>query len=436
MENIIWNREMECADKAAIKELQLERFLKTVQTCYSNVPLYKKKFDQKGLKPEHIKTLSDIKNIPFTTAEDLKENYPFGMFATDKKNIIRIHGSSGTTGKPKIVGYTKNDLNNWTEVVTRMICAAGATSDDVAQIAFGYGLFTGSFGLHYGLENLGAMVIPLSSGNTERQIMIMQDFRSTVLIATPSYALYLADEIEKKGIDKNTIKLRLALFGGEGHTEEMRQKIEKQLGISATENYGLSELGGPGLSGECFLKDGMHIAEDHFLCEIIDPDTLELLPAGEKGELVVTSLTKEGFPVLRYRTRDITCLYEEPCKCGRTSMRMGKIQGRSDDMLVIRGVNVYPSQIESVVMAIDEIEPFYEIIVTNEGYMDRIEVKMEFAEGSLLEDYEKLEVLRTKIRHDLRATLNIDAKVTLVSPGTLPRYEGKGKKVIDNRTAK
>ena len=259
---------------------------------------------------------------------------------------------------------------------------------------------------------------------------------AVILIATPSYALYLADEIEKKGIDKNTIKLRLVLFGGEGHTEEMRQKIEKQLGISATENYGLSELGGPGLSGECFLKDGMHIAEDHFLCEIIDPDTLELLPAGEKGELVVTSLTKEGFPVLRYRTRDITCLYEEPCKCGRTSMRMGKIQGRSDDMLVIRGVNVYPSQIESVVMVIDEIEPFYEIIVTNEGYMDRIEVKMEFAEGSLLEDYEKLEVLRTKIRHDLRATLNIDAKVTLVSPGTLPRYEGKGKKVIDNRTAK
>lgn len=435
MEHIIWNREIECADRADIKKLQLERLKKIVKRCYEQVPFYTKKFDEIGLKPEDIKTLDDVRRLPFTTADDLRENYPFGLFAVDNKEIVRVHGSSGTTGKPKIVGYTKNDLDNWTECLTRMICAAGVTPEDIVQISFGYGLFTGGFGLHYGMENLGAMVIPLSSGNTERQLMIMQDFGTTVLIATPSYALYLGDEIEKRGL-KDKLKLRLALFGGEGHTEEMRAKIEKQLGITATENYGLSELGGPGMSGECYIKNGMHIAEDHFLPEIIDPETLEPLPMGEKGELVVTALTKEGFPMLRYRTRDITWFDDSPCPCGRTSLRMGKIQGRSDDMLVIRGVNVYPSQIESVVMAIDEIEPFYEIVVTNEGYMDRIEVRMEFSDANLLDDYEKLDALKARIRHDLKATLNIDAKVSLVSPGTLPRFEGKGKRVVDKREVK
>lgn len=435
MEHIIWNREIECADRADIKKLQLERLKKIVKRCYEQVPFYTKKFDEIGLKPEDIKTLDDVRRLPFTTADDLRENYPFGLFAVDNKEIVRVHGSSGTTGKPKIVGYTKNDLDNWTECLTRMICAAGVTPEDIVQISFGYGLFTGGFGLHYGMENLGAMVIPLSSGNTERQLMIMQDFGTTVLIATPSYALYLGDEIEKRGL-KDKLKLRLALFGGEGHTEEMRAKIEKQLDITATENYGLSELGGPGMSGECYIKNGMHIAEDHFLPEIIDPETLEPLPMGEKGELVVTALTKEGFPMLRYRTRDITWFDDSPCPCGRTSLRMGKIQGRSDDMLVIRGVNVYPSQIESVVMAIDEIEPFYEIVVTNEGYMDRIEVRMEFSDANLLDDYEKLDALKARIRHDLKATLNIDAKVSLVSPGTLPRFEGKGKRVVDKREVK
>lgn len=435
MEHIIWNREIECADRADIKKLQLERLKKIVKRCYEQVPFYTKKFDEIGLKPEDIKTLDDVRRLPFTTADDLRENYPFGLFAADNKEIVRVHGSSGTTGKPKIVGYTKNDLDNWTECLTRIICAAGVTPEDIVQISFGYGLFTGGFGLHYGMENLGAMVIPLSSGNTERQLMIMQDFGTTVLIATPSYALYLGDEIEKRGL-KDKLKLRLALFGGEGHTEEMRAKIEKQLGITATENYGLSELGGPGMSGECYIKNGMHIAEDHFLPEIIDPETLEPLPMGEKGELVVTALTKEGFPMLRYRTRDITWFDDSPCPCGRTSLRMGKIQGRSDDMLVIRGVNVYPSQIESVVMAIDEIEPFYEIVVTNEGYMDRIEVRMEFSDADLLDDYEKLDALKARIRHDLKATLNIDAKVSLVSPGTLPRFEGKGKRVVDKREVK
>ena len=377
-----------------------------------------------------------MKHIPFTTAEDLRNNYPFGLFAVPKRDVVRIHGSSGTTGKPKIVGYTRNDLENWSEIMARVICAAGGTADDIVQIAFGYGLFTGGFGLHYGMEKIGAMVVPLSSGNTDRQIMLMQDFQSTILIATPSYALYLADEIEKKGIDKDSIKLRLALFGGEGHTEEMRAKIEKQLGILATENYGLSEIGGPGYSGECYLKRGLHIAEDQFISEIIDPDTLEPLPIGDQGELVVTTLTKEAFPMLRYRTRDITWLNDEPCECGRTSMRMHKVQGRTDDMMVIRGVNVFPSQIESVIMAMNEIEPFYEIIVTTEDYLDRIEVRVEFSDASLLDDYNKLEQLRAKIRHNIKSVLNIDAKITLVTPGTLPRYEGKGKKVIDKRTHK
>ncbi len=436
MEHKIWNIEMECADRETKNAIQLDRLKKTVETCYNKVPFYKKKFDEIGLRPEHIKTLADVKHIPFTTAEDLRNNYPFGLFAVPKRDVVRIHGSSGTTGKPKIVGYTKNDLENWSEIMARVICAAGGTADDIVQIAFGYGLFTGGFGLHYGMEKIGAMVVPLSSGNTDRQIMLMQDFQSTILIATPSYALYLADEIEKKGIDKDSIKLRLALFGGEGHTEEMRAKIEKQLGILATENYGLSEIGGPGYSGECYLKRGLHIAEDQFISEIIDPDTLEPLPIGDQGELVVTTLTKEAFPMLRYRTRDITWLNDEPCECGRTSMRMHKVQGRTDDMMVIRGVNVFPSQIESVIMAMNEIEPFYEIIVTTEDYLDRIEVRVEFSDASLLDDYNKLEQLRAKIRHNIKSVLNIDAKITLVTPGTLPRYEGKGKKVIDKRTHK
>ncbi len=436
MEHKIWNREMECADRETKNAIQLDRLKKTVETCYNKVPFYKKKFDEIGLRPEHIKTLADVKHIPFTTAEDLRNNYPFGLFAVPKRDVVRIHGSSGTTGKPKIVGYTRNDLENWSEIMARVICAAGGTADDIVQIAFGYGLFTGGFGLHYGMEKIGAMVVPLSSGNTDRQIMLMQDFQSTILIATPSYALYLADEIEKKGIDKDSIKLRLTLFGGEGHTEEMRAKIEKQLGILATENYGLSEIGGPGYSGECYLKRGLHIAEDQFISEIINPDTLEPLPIGDQGELVVTTLTKEAFPMLRYRTRDITWLNDEPCECGRTSMRMHKVQGRTDDMMVIRGVNVFPSQIESVIMAMNEIEPFYEIIVTTEDYLDRIEVRVEFSDASLLDDYNKLEQLRAKIRHNIKSVLNIDAKITLVTPGTLPRYEGKGKKVIDKRTHK
>lgn len=424
---------MECADRSYIRELQLARLKTTVERCYETMPVYKKKFDAIGLKPEHIKSLADVKNIPFTTVDDLKENYPFGMFAVDKKDIVRIHGSSGTTGKPKIVGYTRNDLDMWTEILARMICAAGVVPEDIAQIAFGYGLFTGGFGLHYGLERVGAMVVPLSSGNTERHLMLMQDFGSTVLIATPSYALYLGETAHKMGIDFSKIKLRLGLFGGEGHTDEMRMKIEDLWHMDVTENYGLSEVIGPGYSGECHMHTGMHIAEDNFISEIVDEKTLEPLPMGEKGELVVTSLTKEACPVLRYRTKDITWFDDAPCACGRTSMRMGKIQGRTDDMLVIRGVNVYPSQIEGVVMAMKEVQPYYEIVVSNDGCMDRIEVKVEVADESLLENFAALEKLRQKVNHNLRVTLNIDAKVTLVSSGSLQRFQGKAKHVTDLR---
>ena len=432
MEHIIWNREMECADKALIRELQLERLKKTVAVCYERVPHYRQKFDEIGLKPHHIKTLEDVKLLPFTTSEDLKNNYPYGLFAVDKRDVVRIHGSSGTTGKPKIVGYTKKDIDIWSEIMARVICAAGGTPEDTAQISFGYGLFTGGFGLHYGLEKIGAAVVPVSSGNTERQLMLMQDLESTILVSTPSYALYMADVAERIGVDMNKIKLRLGLFGGEGHTEEMRQQIEKRWGILSTENYGLSEIGGPGYSGECYLQNGMHIAEDHFISEIVDPDTLEPLPMGEKGELVVTTLSREAFPVLRYRTKDITWLDDTPCACGRKSMRMGKIQGRTDDMLIIRGVNVFPSQIESVLMAMDEVEPYYEIVVSREGYMDKIEVKVEVADIPL-DAFNQLEALRAKIKHNLYTTLNIDAKVTLASRGTLKRFEGKARRVTDLR---
>jgi len=433
MEHIIWNRKMECADRDTIRQIQLEGLKKTVARCYELVPTYRKKFDAIGLKPEHIKTLADIRHIPFTTNEDLRENYPFGMFASPMRDIVRLHGSSGTTGKPKIVGYTRQDLARWTEAVSRVACAAGATPDDLVQISFGYGLFTGGFGLHYGLENIGATILPVSSGNTERQLMFMQDFGSTILVSTPAYALYMADVAERIGLDMSKIKLRLGLFGGEGHTEAMRQQIEKRWGMLSTENYGLCEVMGPGVSGECYKQNGLHIAEDMFIFEVVDPETLEPVPMGQEGELVITPIWKEGMPVLRYRTRDITWLMEGPCECGRTSMRMAKIQGRSDDMLIIRGVNVFPSQIESVIMSIKEVEPHYEIVVSKDGYMDKIEVKVEISDASLLDEFTGLEKLRAKIAKDLYRSLNIDAKVTLVSAGTLKRFEGKARRVIDLR---
>lgn len=425
--------EIEALEREKLKELQLERLKKIVKYAYNNVPFYRKLFDEKGLKPEDIKTLKDIREIPFTTKDDLREAYPYGMFAVPLKKVVRIHASSGTTGKPTVVGYTKKDIETWAELVARIAFMAGVREEDVAQIAFSYGLFTGAFGLHYGLEKIGATVVPISSGNTERQIMIMKDFGSTVLVSTPSYALYMAEVAEDIGVKKGDLRLRLGLFGAEGATLEMKREIERRFGIMATENYGLSEIIGPGVSGECHVRDGLHIAEDHFLVEIINPDTGETLDFGEKGELVITTLTKEAMPLLRYRTRDITSLNPEPCRCGRTLIRMSPVQGRTDDMLIIRGVNVYPSQIESVLMGIKGIGPHYEIIVTKKGYLDELTVNVELADMDMLEKHQLLEKLKEEVRLKLKSVLQIDVNVRLVEPKSLARFEGKAKRVKDLR---
>nr|WP_122013468.1 phenylacetate--CoA ligase [Maliibacterium massiliense] len=433
---MIWNPQVECASRKEIAALQLERFKASMAYTYENVPFYRQRMDAAGLKPEKITSIKDLERMPFTTKDDLRDHYPYGLFAVPMKKIVRIHASSGTTGRPTVVGYTKNDIKMWAELISRIACQAGATDEDIAQIAFGYGLFTGAFGLHYGLENMGVTVIPMSSGNTERQIKIMQDFGSTMLISTPAYALYMAEVARQMGVRPGIdVKLRLGMFGGEGSTEQMRSEIMKSWKIFATENYGLSEIIGPGVSGECTALCGMHLAEDHFIAEIINPETGKVLPLGETGELVLTTITKEGLPMIRYRTKDITYLSDEPCACGRTSMRMAKVQGRSDDMLIIRGVNVFPSQIEEVLLAMEEVGPHYEIILTRQGYMDRLEVRVEVLDAALLDSFAALEKLQNKIHTNLRAMLSIDAKVTLVEPNTLRRFEGKAKRVIDMRDA-
>ncbi len=430
---MIWNEKMECASREDLQSLQLERLKSTVARCYNNVPYYRKKLQDAGVQPQDIKSLDDIRRLPFTVKDDLRENFPYKLFAVPMKDVVRLHASSGTTGKPTVVGYTRADLDMWAECIARIVCAAGATPEDIVQITFGYTLFTGAFGLHYGLEKLGATIIPISGGNTERQLSIMQDFGTTVLVGTPSYALYMAETAKKLGIDTEKLPLRLGLFGGEGHTEKMRREIEQAWHILATENYGLSEIIGPGVSGECWLKQGMHIMEDHFYCEIIDPDTLEPLPDGEQGEMVITSLSKEALPILRYRTKDITWLIPEKCACGRTSMRMAKVQGRTDDMLIIRGVNVFPSQIESVLLGVEGIGSHYEIIVRKEGYMDSIEVLVEVVDAGLLDSFAALEALERKIQHAIYTVLNITAAVRLVEPESLKRFEGKAKRVTDLR---
>jgi phenylacetate-CoA ligase len=430
---LIWSKE-ETWDRKEIEKIQLERLKESVKRAYENVPLYKEKFDSVGLKPEDIKSLDDLKKIPFTVKDDFRANYPFGMFAVPKKEVVRIHASSGTTGKPTVVGYTKKDIRTWAELISRVVTAAGVTDEDTAQIAFGYGLFTGGFGLHYGLENVGASVIPMSSGNTEKQIMLMKDFETTVLICTPSYALYIAEVAEKMGIDpKKDLKVRIGLFGGEACSESARAEIESKWGILATQNYGMSELMGPGVSGDCEYQCGMHISEDHFIAEIIDPKTGEVLPEGEIGELVITTLTKEALPVLRYRTKDMTSLTYEKCKCGRTTARMLKIRGRSDDMLIIRGVNVFPTQIESVLEGIEEIGPHYEIIVTKNGHLDQMTINIELADGKFLEKFSCLEQISKKVDHKLKTVLGLSSKINIVQPRTLERFEGKAKRVKDLR---
>ncbi len=424
---------METMSRAQTKELQLERLKWLVNYCYERIPFYHKRLDEAGVRPEKFKQLSDIQYIPYTVKEDLRDNYPFGLFAVPQKEIVRIHASSGTTGKPTVVGYTRKDLDTWSELVARLVTAAGAGEHTIVQISFGYGLFTGALGLHYGLEKVGATVVPCSSGNTEKQLMLMRDFGTNTLVATPTYALYMSEVAKELGYPMSDYHLQLGLFGSEGCTPEMRAQIEHNWGLFATDNYGMSELFGPGLSGECTERDGLHISEDHFLCEIINPVTGDVLEEGDTGELVVTTLTKEGMPMLRYRTKDITRIRTEPCPCGRTTARMDKIKGRSDDMLKIRGVNVFPSQVESVLMGMDKIGPHYLLVVRREGYHDTLEVKVELIDGSLLEHYRELVALQKQIHDKLKTVLGLEAKVTLVEPKTLERFQGKAKRVQDLR---
>ena len=429
---MIFQPEIETMGREEMRALQLQRLQQTVRYVYERVPLYRERLDAMKVSPEDIRSLDDVRRLPFTTKEDFRANYPYGLFAVPMKDIVRIHASSGTTGQPTVVGYTEQDIDMWATCVARLCAAGGATREDIAQISFGYGLFTGALGLHFGLAKLGAAVVPISSGNTERQIQLMADFGSTVLVATPSYALYMAEVAERMGM-MDKIQLRVGLFGAEGSTEEMRAELERRWGIVATENYGMSELIGPGVSGDCTEKCGMHINEDYFYCEVVDPATGEPVPEGEWGELVVTPLMKQALPLLRYRTHDITRLLPGPCKCGRTTTRMQKIAGRTDDMLIIRGVNVFPSQIEGVLIGMEGIGPHYEIVVTKKGYMDQIEVKVELVDAALLNSYGELEALTRRIHDRLKVVLQIDAKVTLVSPNTLKRFEGKAKRVTDLR---
>ena len=429
----MFNPEMETMPHEQMRALQLERLKRMVAYCYERVPMYRTRMDEMGVKPEDIRTLSDVSLLPFTVKDDVRDNYPYGLLAVPMKEIVRLHASSGTTGKPITAGYTRNDLNNWAEMVARLCVAGGASDEDIAQISFGYGLFTGALGLHYGLEKLGATVVPVSSGNTERQIMLMRDFGVTVLIATPAYAMYMAETAERMGLI-HELKLKYGILGAEGSTEEMRAELERRWGgITVTENYGLTEIMGPGVAGDCIYKDGMHINEDYFWCEVVDPDTGKILPDGEYGELVITNLVKEGQPMLRYRTHDITRIIDAPCACGRTSRRIEKIRGRSDDMLIVRGVNLFPSQVETALLGVKGIGPHYEIVLTRKNYMDKVQVKVELLDGSLLESYGALEELRREIQANIRRICQLDMEITLVSPNTLKRFEGKARRVTDLR---
>jgi len=429
----IWNRHFECMNRNGIKHVQSERLRETVERVYFNVPYYRNKMQEAGLGPESINTIDDLSRLPFTTKHDLRDNYPFGLFAVPMSEIVRVHASSGTTGKPTVVGYTRNDIATWSEVMARTLTSAGANRNDFIQIAYGYGLFTGGLGLHYGGEKIGASVIPISGGNTVRQIQLMHDFGSTVLACTPSYALYLAEAIEESGIKRDDLKLRVGVFGAEPWTENMRREIEEKLRIKAIDIYGLSEVIGPGVASECLVQEGLHINEDHFFPEIIDPVSLQILPEGSTGELVFTTLTKEGLPLIRYRTRDLTRLTYDKCKCGRTMVRMEKCLGRSDDMLIIRGVNLFPSQVESVLLEMSEIKPHYLLIVDRVNNLDTLELKVEVDEAFFLDKISQLEALRQKLQMNLENSLGLNIKVTLVEPKMIERSEGKSKRVIDKR---
>ncbi len=434
MSVIYWEEEIETLPRVGLESIQLRRLKHLVARVYRTVEPYRRKMDAAGVKPDDIQTLADLAKLPFTVKDDLRDNYPFGLFTVPLDEVVRVHASSGTTGKPTVVGYTANDIKTWSNVMARALCCAGATKGDMVHNAYGYGLFTGGLGAHYGIERLGATVIPVSGGNSKRQINIMKDFGSTVLLSTPSYALNLAEAMDTMDVDPKSLSLRVGIFGAEPWSENMREEVERKLNLKATDIYGLSEVMGPGVAQECLhTTRGMHIFEDHFLPEIIDPETGEVLPPGEKGELVFTTLTKEAFPIIRSRTKDISRLFYEPCECGRTLVRMEKVTGRTDDMLIIRGVNVFPSQVEHVLMGVDGVEPHYQIVVDREGNLDTMQVQVEVSEGVFSDEIRVLENLTKHIQKEIKDLLGVTCKVKLVEPKTIQRSEGKAQRVIDRR---
>ena len=431
---MIFNMEYETMPREALEAIQLRRLQTTVERVYANVPFYREKFKEANVTPADLKSLDDLKRLPFTTKQDLRDRYPYGMFAVPMDHVVRIHASSGTTGQSTVVGYTARDIKTWAELMARSLMAGGATRNDIIHNAYGYGLFTGGLGVHYGAEALGASVIPVSGGNTRRQVVIMKDFGPTVITCTPSYSLHLAEVAEEMGISFRDLKFKFGVFGAEPWSETMRQEIERKLNLVAVDIYGLSEIMGPGVSIECHeAKRGLHVFEDHFIPEIIDPQTLEPLPYGEMGELVFTTITKEAFPVIRYRTRDITSLNPEPCICGRTHIRMNRVTGRSDDMLIIRGVNVFPSQIENVLMDIEGVSPHYQLVVDREGSLDMLTVMVEVSEGLFSDEVKQLQAVQKKITKNIKEFLGVSATVKLVESKAIARSEGKAVRVVDNR---
>ncbi|MDD4239231.1 MAG: phenylacetate--CoA ligase [Desulfotomaculaceae bacterium] len=432
-EHKLYNPKMECMSREELRELQSKRLRETVKIEYENVALYRARMDARGVKPEDIKTVDDLRLLPFTQKTDLRDEFPFGLIAAPKSEIVRIQGSSGTTGKPIVVGYTQNDVDVWAEMVARAITAAGGGKDDIIHIAYGYGLFTGGLGAHQGAAKVGAMVVPMSSGNTPRQIMMMKELGATMLCCTPSYATFLGETIREMGIKPEEMRLKSGCFGAEPWSEEMRANLEELLGIDACDIYGLVEIGGPGVAFECLEKHGMHVSEDNVIVEIIDPVTEEPLPYGESGELVFTTIMKTGMPMLRYRTHDICSLDASPCKCGRTHVRMERITGRTDDMIIIRGVNVFPSQIESVLVGMDGVSPHYMLIVDRVNSTDKLGVQVELTNEMFSDTVAEIEKLRDGIKEKIKSVVGISVKVQLVPPKSIPRSEGKAKRVIDNR---
>ena len=430
---MIWNENIECMDRESLKKIQSIRLKKIVEHVYYNTPFYRKKMQELEITPDDINSIDDIVKLPFTTKYDLRDNYPFGMCAVPMSQIVRIHASSGTTGKPTVVGYTRKDLATWTECLARCFTAYGADNSDFFQVAYGYGLFTGGLGAHYGAEHIGASVIPMSSGNTDKQITLMHDFGATVLCCTPSYALFMADALKDSGIDRESLKLKIGAFGAEPWTENMRKDIEEKLGIKAYDIYGLSEIAGPGVGYECECQCGTHLNEDHFFPEIVDPQTLKPVEPGETGELVFTHLTKEGMPLLRYRTKDLTALHYDRCSCGRSLVRMDRILGRSDDMLIIRGVNVFPTQIEEVILESPEFEPHYLLTVDRINNTDRMELKVEVRPEYYSDEIKMMLALRKRLVSRLQSVLGLGVDVKIVEPRTIERSMGKAKRVIDNR---